>query len=54
MLSDHDLLLSRFISVPRSYGGFSAGSLAAGIVRGMLTAAGFPARWGGAAWASSV
>eukprot|EP00983_Pelagomonas_calceolata_P031590 990382-Pelagomonas_calceolata.AAC.3 len=44
MLSDFDLLLSRFISVPKTYGGFTAGSLAAGMVRGMLASAGFPAR----------
>ncbi|KAF5830224.1 NO signaling/Golgi transport ligand-binding domain-containing protein [Dunaliella salina] len=44
MLSDFDLLLSRFISVPKAYGGFTAGSLAAGMVRGMLACAGFPAR----------
>jgi len=45
MLSDFDLLISRFISVPKAYGGFTAGSLAAGMVRGMLMSAGFPARY---------
>jgi hypothetical protein len=44
MISDHDLLIGRFISIPRSYASFVPGSLAAGVVRGMLDAAGFPAR----------
>mmetsp|Transcript_13738 Transcript_13738/g.29539 ORF Transcript_13738/g.29539 Transcript_13738/m.29539 type:complete len:197 (+) Transcript_13738:184-774(+) len=44
MISDNDLLVNRFISVPRSYGSFNSGSLVAGIVRGMLDAAGFSAR----------
>jgi hypothetical protein len=45
MISDRYLLPGRFISIPRSYGSFVPGSLVAGIVRGMLDAAGFPARW---------
>lgn len=45
MISDHDLLVGRFISIPKSYSSFVPGSLVAGIVRGMLDAAGFPARW---------
>jgi hypothetical protein len=38
--------VGRYISVPRSYATFVPGSIVAGIVRGMLDAAGFPARWG--------
>jgi hypothetical protein len=48
MISDNDLLLGKFISIPkRDYSSFVPGSLVAGIVRGMLDAAGFPARWVG-------
>lgn len=44
MIRDADLLVCRFISVPKSYASFVPGSLVAGIVRGMLDAAGLPAR----------
>ncbi|KAF8072777.1 trappc5 [Scenedesmus sp. PABB004] len=44
MITDTDLLVGKFISIPRSYASFVPGSLVAGIVRGMLAAAGFPAR----------
>mmetsp|Transcript_25616 Transcript_25616/g.65011 ORF Transcript_25616/g.65011 Transcript_25616/m.65011 type:complete len:202 (-) Transcript_25616:369-974(-) len=44
MISDYDLLANRFISVPKSYGAFNPGALVAGVVRGMLDGAGFPAR----------
>lgn len=45
MISDNDLLVGKFISIPkRDYSSFVPGSLVAGIVRGMLDAAGFPAR----------
>ncbi|KAI8476461.1 MAG: component of TRAPP complex [Monoraphidium minutum] len=44
MISDHDLLVGRYISIPKSYATFVPGSIVAGIVRGMLSAAGFPAR----------
>ncbi|EFJ44251.1 hypothetical protein VOLCADRAFT_76372 [Volvox carteri f. nagariensis] len=47
-IRDYDLLVSRYISVPRSYEPFNPGTLAAGIMRGMLDSAGFPARQGGA------
>ncbi|GIL88834.1 hypothetical protein Vretifemale_16765 [Volvox reticuliferus] len=43
-IRDYDLLVSRYISVPRSYEPFNPGTLAAGIMRGMLDSAGFPAR----------
>jgi hypothetical protein len=46
MISDYDLLVSRYISVPRTYGSFTPAALVAGIVRGMLDAAGFAARYG--------
>lgn len=45
MISDYDLLVNRYISVPKTYGSFNPGAVVAGIVRGMLEAAGFPARW---------
>lgn len=44
MISDHDLLVGKYISIPKSYATFVPGSIAAGMVRGMLDAAGFPAR----------
>lgn len=44
MISDNDLLIGKYISIPKSYSSFVPGSLVAGIVRGMLDAAGFPAR----------
>lgn len=44
MITDYDLLVNRYISVPRSYSSFNPGALVAGIVRGLLTSAGFPAR----------
>lgn len=48
MISDSDLLVGKFISIPKSYSSFVPGSLVAGIVRGMLDTAGFPARSVGA------
>merc|ERR1712025_369987 len=44
MISDHDLLVNRYISVPRDMGHLNCGSFAAGIVEGVLKSAGFPAR----------
>ncbi|GAX80659.1 hypothetical protein CEUSTIGMA_g8094.t1 [Chlamydomonas eustigma] len=44
MISDHDLPTNRYVSVPKSYGSFNPGGLVAGIIRGMLGTAGFPAR----------
>jgi hypothetical protein len=43
MIADHDLLLHRHVSVPRAYSAFVPGSLAAGVVRGLLAAFGLPA-----------
>mmetsp|Transcript_16323 Transcript_16323/g.27984 ORF Transcript_16323/g.27984 Transcript_16323/m.27984 type:complete len:204 (+) Transcript_16323:148-759(+) len=43
MIKDHELLLNRYTSLPRSYAGFNpGGALVAGIVRGMMETAGFP------------
>jgi hypothetical protein len=36
--------VGRYISIPKSYATFVPGSIVAGMVRGMLSAAGFPAR----------
>ena len=44
MISDHDLLVNRYISVPRDMGHLNCGSFAAGIVEGVLKSAVFPAR----------
>lgn len=45
MISDNDLLVGKYISIPkRDFSSFVPGSLVAGIIRGMLDAAGFPAR----------
>ncbi|CAD7699517.1 unnamed protein product [Ostreobium quekettii] len=44
MISDVNLALTKYISVPRDMGSFNPGALAAGIVKGILDAAGFPAR----------
>jgi hypothetical protein len=43
-IRDYDLPISRFVSVPRAYEGFNPGTLVAGMMRGMLDAAGFPCR----------
>jgi hypothetical protein len=45
MITDNDLLVQKYISVPKSYATFVPGSIVAGMVRGLLDAAGFPARW---------
>lgn len=47
MISDYDLPTNRFVSVPKSYGSFHPGAMVAGMIRGMLDAAGFAARCGG-------
>lgn len=44
MISDASLPTNRFVSVPKSYGSFNPGALVAGIIRGLLDAAGFPAQ----------
>lgn len=44
MISDSDLLVNKYISIPKSYSTFVPGSIVAGMVRGILDAAGFSAR----------
>ena len=44
LLSDKDLLVNRFVSVPKDLGDLNCGSFAAGVVRGILCSAGFPAK----------
>lgn len=46
MISDRDLLVNRFISVPKDMGQLNCGAFVAGIVKGVLDSAGFPSRWG--------
>ncbi|KAJ8562619.1 hypothetical protein K7X08_031071 [Anisodus acutangulus] len=43
MISEKELLVNRFISVPKDMGAFNCGAFVAGIVRGVLENAGFPA-----------
>ncbi|KAK1293631.1 hypothetical protein QJS10_CPB17g00224 [Acorus calamus] len=43
MISEKELLVNRFISVPKDMGTFNCGAFVAGIVRGVLDCAGFPA-----------
>ena len=44
MISDRDLLVNRFISVPKDYHGMNCASFVAGIVKGCLESAGFDAQ----------
>lgn len=44
MISDYDLFVNRYISVPRDMGGLTCAAFVAGIVKGVLDGAGFPAR----------
>ena len=44
MISDFDLFVTKFISVPKEMGHLNCGAFVAGVVRGALDAAGFPAR----------
>ncbi|KAL6555149.1 hypothetical protein OROGR_006407 [Orobanche gracilis] len=43
MISEKELLVNRFISIPKDMGAFNCGAYVAGIVRGVLENAGFPA-----------
>ncbi|OEL28435.1 Trafficking protein particle complex subunit 5 [Dichanthelium oligosanthes] len=43
MISEKELLVNRFISVPKDMGAFNCGAFVAGIVKGVLDNAGFPA-----------
>ena len=44
MISDIDLFVNKYVSVPRDMGGLTCAAFIAGIVRGCLDNAGFPAR----------
>ena len=44
MLSDTDLFVNRFISVPKDLGNLNCAAFVAGILKGVLHGAGFPAR----------
>eukprot|EP00271_Cylindrocystis_brebissonii_P008640 TRINITY_DN23109_c0_g1_i1.p1 TRINITY_DN23109_c0_g1~~TRINITY_DN23109_c0_g1_i1.p1 ORF type:complete len:198 (+),score=38.68 TRINITY_DN23109_c0_g1_i1:470-1063(+) len=44
MISERELLVNRFISVPKDMGSFNCGAFVAGVVKGVLDNAGFPAR----------
>mmetsp|Transcript_234 Transcript_234/g.591 ORF Transcript_234/g.591 Transcript_234/m.591 type:complete len:193 (+) Transcript_234:193-771(+) len=44
MIIDKDLLVNKFISVPKNYGDLNCGAFVAGIVKGVLDSAGFPSR----------
>lgn len=44
LMSDRDLLVNRFISVPKDLGDLNCGAFAAGVVCGVLRSAGFPAK----------
>jgi hypothetical protein len=44
MISDYDLFVAKYISVPKEMGSLNPAAFVAGIVRGVLEGAGFPAR----------
>ncbi|EFJ05797.1 hypothetical protein SELMODRAFT_236676 [Selaginella moellendorffii] len=44
MISEKELLVNKYISVPKDMGAFNCGAYVAGIVKGVLEGAGFPAR----------
>lgn len=44
MISDVDLMVNKYISVPKDMGGLNCAAFVAGIVKGALDNAGFPAR----------
>ncbi len=45
MISDYDLFVTKYVSVPKDLGTFTPAAFVAGIVKGVLDGAGFPARW---------
>lgn len=45
MISDYDLFINKYISVPKDLGQLNCAAFVAGIVKGVLDGAGFPARW---------
>lgn len=44
MISDVDLMVNKYVSVPKDMGGLNCAAFVAGIVKGSLDNAGFPAR----------
>lgn len=44
MISDVDLIVNKYVSVPRDMGSLNCAAFVAGIVKGALDNAGFPAR----------
>ncbi len=44
MISDSDLLITKYVSVPKDMGSFNPAAFVAGIVKGVLNGAGFPSR----------
>ena len=44
MISDYDLPMTKYVSVPRDFGTHTPAAFVAGVVRGALDGAGFPAR----------
>lgn len=44
MISDFDLFVTKYISVPKDMGQLNCAAFIAGIVKGALDGAGFPAR----------
>ena len=45
MISDYDLFVNKYISVPKDMGALNCGAFVAGIVKGVLDGAGFRARY---------
>ncbi len=45
MISDVDLFVNKYVSVPKDMGGLNCAAFVAGIVKGALDNAGFSARW---------
>ena len=45
MISDSDLFVTKYISVPKDMGQLNCAAFVAGIVKGALDGAGFPARY---------
>lgn len=52
MISDYDLFVNKYISVPRDMGQLTCAAFVAGVVKGVLEGAGFPAgcECGGCVW----
>ena len=45
MISDTEVFVNKYISVPKDMGQLNCAAFVAGIVKGILEGAGFPARW---------